>query len=63
MPNLTEHGRAFPEVFPDCRIPGRLQGLFGKVMVQKVVMCTGSTTLKIHILSEYLIPRKDVDLM
>ena len=56
-------GRAFPDVFPDCRIPGRLQGIFGKVMVQKVVMSTARITLKIYLLSEYLIPKKDMDLM
>ena len=60
---MTEEGRAFPDVFPDCRIPGRLSGIFGKVLVSKVVMCTGSTTLKVFLVSEYLIPRKDMDLM
>ena len=63
MPQMEETGRAFPDVFPDCRIPGRLRDIFAKVMVQKVVMCTGSTTLKIYLLSEYLIPKKDMDLM
>ncbi len=63
MAKIEENGRAFPDVFPDCRIPGRLQEIFAKVMVQKVVMCTGSTTLKIYLLSEYLIPKKDMNLM
>ena len=48
---MTEEGRAFPDVFPDCRIPGRLSGIFGKVLVSKVVMCTGSTTLKVFLVS------------
>ena len=63
MSQIEEMGRAFPDVFPDCNIPGRLKSIFSQVMVQKVVMCTGSTTLKIYLLSEFLIPRKDMDLM
>lgn len=63
MSQMDELGRAFPSVFPDCNIPGRLKGIFSQVMVQKVVMCTGSTTLKVYLLSEYLIPKKDMDLM
>jgi len=63
MSQIEETGRVFAEVFPDCKIPGRLESIFSQVVVKKVVMCSGSTTLKIYLSSEYLIPRKDMDLM
>ena len=63
MSQIEETGRVFASVFPDCKIPGRLESIFSQVMVRKVVMCSGSTTLKVYLFSEYLIPRKDMDLM